>query len=358
MMRTLFKPARGRGRRASAQGVLARCLLMLNRLKQGPARKAELIEAVRRDLPGAYPAAPAAQRQAFKRDLQRLRRIFGVALTYANGQYALSEPGPLLSLSLSPEALEGMMGLALAFEGQPDYANVLRFIEEVARWLPADQRLSLSNPQVIVNLDIVKQLDPDPIAPRVWESVRRAKAQRRLLQFNYLSARYEDNRARRFRVAPARIVYQWGHMYLLGYVLPQAGSTPATGEYIRFRLSGIQDDDALQVLPTVMGRTPASEPPRYEVRYRLLPPLGRGKVSRHFEEMEVIQREDGTAEVRGKTQDLFYAERVLLSYGQYCVVLGGPELLARMREAVEGMYRNLGAGEQVEGRKCDPGGGI
>jgi hypothetical protein len=55
---------------------------------------------------------------------------------------------------------------------------------------------------------------------------------------------------------------------------------------------------------------------------------------------------------------LFYAERVLLSYGQYCVVLGGPELLARMREAVEGMYRNLGAGEQAEGRKCDPGGGV
>ena len=55
---------------------------------------------------------------------------------------------------------------------------------------------------------------------------------------------------------------------------------------------------------------------------------------------------------------VFYAERVLLSYGQYCVGRGGPELLARMRQAVEGMYRYLGAGEQVEGRKCDPGGGI
>lgn len=61
-MTTLLKPARGRGRRASAQGVLARCLLMLNRLKQGPARKAELIEAVRRDLPGAYPAASSGSR--------------------------------------------------------------------------------------------------------------------------------------------------------------------------------------------------------------------------------------------------------------------------------------------------------
>ena len=128
-MTTQLKPARGHGKRASERAVLTRCLLLLNRLKQGAADKAALIDAVQRDLPEAYPASPAAQRQAFKRDLQRLRRIFGVALTYANGQYALSEPGPLFSLSLSPEALEGMMGLALAFEGQPDYANVLRFIE-------------------------------------------------------------------------------------------------------------------------------------------------------------------------------------------------------------------------------------
>jgi len=71
-----------------------------------------------------------------------------------------------------------------------------------------------------------------------------------------------------------------------------------------------------------------------------------------------VQLEGGVVEVRGSTQDLLHAERVLLSYGQYCVVLGGPELLARMREAVEGMYRNLSAGEQVEGRKCDPGGGV
>jgi predicted DNA-binding transcriptional regulator YafY len=357
-MTTQLKPARGHGKRISERAVLTRCLLLLNRLKQGAADKAALIDAVQRDLPEAYPASPAAQRQAFKRDLQRLRRIFGVALTYANGQYALSEPGPLLSLSLSPEALEGMKTLSLPLEDQPDYVNVLRFIEEVTRWLPADQQLLLSNSQVIVNLDILKQLDPDPIAPRVWESVRRAKAQRRLFQFNYLSARYEDNRPRRFRVAPAHIVYEWGHLYLLGYVLPQSGSTIAAEEYRRFRISSIQDDDALQVLPTVMGRMPTSEPPRYEVRYRLLPPLGRGKVSRHFEEMEVVQREDGTAEVCGKTRDLFHAERVLLSYGQYCVVLGGPELLARMREAVEGMYRNLSAGEQAEGRKCDPGGGV
>jgi len=348
-MTTQLKPARGHGKRISERAVLTRCLLLLNRLKQGAADKAALIDAVQRDLPEAYPASPAAQREAFKRDLQRLRRVFGVTLAYANGEYELADPGLFLNLPLSPAALEGMMTLALAFEGQPDYANVLQFIEEVARWLPASQRLSLRNPQVIVNLDILKQLDPDPISPRVWESVRRAKAQRRLIQFNYLSARYEDNKPKRFRVAPARIVYQWGHLYLLGYVLPQAGSTPATGEYIRFRLGGIQDDDALQVLPTVMGRTPASAPPRYEVRYRLLPPLGRGKVSRHFEGMQVTQREDGTTEVCGTTQDLFHAERVLLSYGQYCVVLGGRELLERMRQAVEGMHRNLREGSSGEG---------
>jgi len=356
-MTLTFKLARGRGNRAGHQSVITRCLWLLNRLKQGAASKRELIHAVQRELPGAYPASPAAQREAFKRDMRRLRRIFGITLVYANGKYALENPGPFLSLTLPPSALDGMVALKLTCEGQPDYANVCCFLDAIARWLPPEQQAALQAPEALVTLDILKHLDPHPIPPRVWEHVQRAKAQKRLLQFNYLSPRYEDRKPRRFRVAPARIVHQRGHLYLLGYVIPQPDPA-AAGEPTRFRIAYIQDDDGLQVLPNVIGQLPTNKPPRYEVHYRLLPPLGRGKVSRHFEEMEVIQREDGTAEVRGKTQDLFYAERVLLSYGQYCVVLGGPELLARMRQAVEGMYRNLGAGEQVEGRKCDPGGGI
>jgi len=74
-MTTLLKPARGRGKRISERAVLTRCLLLLNRLKQGAADKAALIGAVQRALPEAYPASPAAQREAFKRDLQLLSRV-------------------------------------------------------------------------------------------------------------------------------------------------------------------------------------------------------------------------------------------------------------------------------------------
>lgn len=61
--------------------------------------------------------------------------------------------------------------------------------------------------------------------------------------------------------------------------------------------------------------------------------------------MHITPLEDGSVEVRGVTDDLFEAERILLGYGQYCVVLGGPELKQRITTAVQGMMRNLQAGE-------------
>ena len=73
-MALLLKSARGRGKRASEQLVLMRCLLLLNRLKQGAASKRELIDAVQHELPEAYPASPAAQREALKQNLKHSKR--------------------------------------------------------------------------------------------------------------------------------------------------------------------------------------------------------------------------------------------------------------------------------------------
>ncbi len=326
-----------RGNRESEWLVLSRCLAILSRLRQGAASGEDLMQAVEAELPGAYPPSLSARREAFKRDRQKLREFLRVDLTYANGKYELKDLGPFFSVQLSPESLEAMMTLMVTFEGDVDHAYVRHFLEEVARLLPPEQRISLENPDSIVSYDILQHVDPNHIPRRVWETVRRAKRTRRELEFNYLSPRYRDGQPRRFRVAPLRIKFQWGHFYLLGYVLSER---VLEDPYRRFRLGYIQDDEALRVLPNVIGR-PFRRPPRYEVHYRLLEHLGRGAVSRHFDEMQITHLEDGSLEVRAVTDDLFAAERILLSYGQYCVVLGGPELVARIRRAIEGMHRNL-----------------
>ncbi len=325
------------GKRGSEWFVLERCLAIFERLRQGPASGEELMRAVEAKLPGAYPSSPSARREAFKRDRRKLRELLRIDLIYADGKYALQDVGPFFYARLSPQSLEAMMTLMVTFEGDVDRAYIQDFFEEIARFLPPEQRISLKDPKSIVNYEILQNVDPNHIPQRVWEKVRRAKLEGRELEFNYLSPRYEDGQPRRFRVAPLDIKFQWGHFYLWGYVL---SDRVLEEPYRRFRLGYIQDDEYLRVLPNVINRA-FRRPPRYEVHYRLLEHLGRGAVSRHFDEMQITHLEDGSLEVRAVTDDLFAAERILLSYGQYCLVLGGPELLARMRQAIEGMYHNL-----------------
>ena len=107
---------------------------------------------------------------------------------------------------------------------------------------------------------------------------------------------------------------------------------------MRFRLSYIQDDEKLEVLPSLVGEPP--KPPRYFVHYHILPPLSRGIISRHFADMTVNSLPDGSLEVKGYSEDEWEAGRILLSYGEYCVVLGGDEVKAWMDKTIRGIKRN------------------
>jgi len=83
-------------------------------------------------------------------------------------------------------------------------------------------------------------------------------------------------------------------------------------------------------------------PPRVFVHYLLKPAVGRGDISRHFEEMTVERRPDGSAMVKGFCDDAWDAARTLLGYGENCIVLGGDEVLRLMRRRVRGMAENYG----------------
>jgi len=336
------------GIRSSAWLSLRRCLGILGRLLKGSARADELLEAARQAAgTNAYPVGASALEKAFKRDRQRLRQTLGVDFHYDPMQhvYILDNPGPFGTLSLSVESLRALGLLSETFAGETGkQAGVQALLDELINRLPPNERRKLEIQSSPMALDIYQEVDPNGISERVWTSVRRAVREHRKLAFRYLSPSYEDRQPRHFEVAPYKIVYQWGHWYLRGRNLlhqPQADIFEPDADYLRFRLSYFVDDEKLQVLPTVLPQV-ERRAPRYLVHYRLLAPLSRGSVSHHFDEMTVAPLPDGSVEIRGFTDDDWEAARLLLAYGEYCIVLGGDEVFRRVRRAVEGMAKNYG----------------
>ena len=102
---------------------------------------------------------------------------------------------------------------------------------------------------------------------------------------------------------------------------------------VPYRLDRIVPE-GLEVMPDILP--PGQRQRRLlPICYRISPTLARGGISRHFEEMATSEPdENGWVTVTGKTTDLFEAKRILLAYGQHCVVLSPSSLRDDVREAV------------------------
>lgn len=322
-----------------------RCLAIARRLLKGPATPAELIQFVL-DVEGeaAYSSEKSAREKAFKRDRESLRARLGVDFSYSPtaGTYTLTDPGPVFQFELSEASIRAVALLNQTFGGQVgEHSEIQNFLEELTAALPLETRRGLENPVVPLDLALLQSVDPNGISQQVWTTAWRAVKTHRRLSFNYLSPTYADRRTRFHDVMPYRIQYQWGHWYLRAYRVLRRdldGQEDRQGAHLRYRLSYVQDDAQLSVSPSRMSEPP--RPPRYRVHYRLLPPLSRGVISQHFDEMQVKLLEDESVEVTGWCDDDWQAGRTLLSYGQYCVVLGGAEVLDWMERTIRGMKMN------------------
>jgi predicted DNA-binding transcriptional regulator YafY len=336
------------GTRGSEWITFQRCMAILQRLQRGPASAEELIQAVL-EIAGteAYPPGEVARKAAFKHDREKLRNVLKANFFYdpAESVYTLQDPGPFGYLQLSGEALAAVRTLSEAFAGEVGkQARVRALLDELLNRLPPGDRRRLENQLSSLDLDLQQEVDSEPLSQTVWEKVNRAVSQHRKLAFNYLSPRQEDRLARYHEVAPYKLRYREGHWYLYADDLlmrnPHGVEWRESG-YKNFRLHYIQDDERLEVLPGILSGV-QRRPPRLLVHYRLAPELGRGMISRHFEDMEIERLADGSAEVRGYTDDVWEAARRLLGYGEGCVVLGGEELRREMENRVQQMARNYG----------------
>lgn len=339
-----------RGTRGSEWLSVRRSLAILHRLTRGPASSVELIAAVQQTVgQEAYPASPSAARAAFKHDRDNLRHQLGAdwRFDHSSGEYSLIDPGPFGWLELSPRGLGALRLLAHTFMGElGDLASVQELLDDLIGRLSPQARLTLESGSDPVELDFLQNIEVDPPRTLVQELVTRAVQSQRKLGFNYLSPQISDELPRYHVVAPQRLRFRRGHWYLYAYgltVREPDGTVQMDGIHRRFRLSRVQDDGQLALFP---GKSsPVRPAPRFLVRYRLLGPLSRSPVSRHFEAMQVSRQPDGSLIVEGYTYDDWEAAQLLLSYGENCLVLGGVEVLERVITAVRGMGKNYGIDE-------------
>ncbi len=335
-------------RRSSAWLPVQRSIVLLRRLLLGPATAEELIQAVFTQVGrDAYPPGSQALKAAFKHDRERLRNQLGVRFHYnpVETTYSIEDAGPFGRLELSPVSLKALALLSQAFSGElGERAEVQALLEELFRRLSPEDLRKLESFSPDIELVTLRTVDAQPIDTRVWGAVVRAVRERRKLSFEYVSPQYEDRLPRYHEVAPYRIRFQDGHWYLHAYdLLVRGPEGPAKHDagYRRFRLHYILPNERLVVLPTVLSPG-QRKPPRALVHYRLLPPMARGSISRRFDEMQIESRPDGSVEVRGYTDDPWQAARILLGYGENCIVLGGQVVLRRVEKAVRGMAKNYG----------------
>ena len=334
------------GRKESSWLVIRRCLAIARRLIRGPASGQELIAFVRHQVDAeAYSQNPSAERWAFKHDRGRLWHKLGARWEYEQDtdHYVLTSPGEIAVLDLPDDHLAALNVLYSTFEEhESPQVPVKPLLDHLVGLLPGERQRTLARLAQVMRVEM-PELDQRRIPPRVWDTVERATRQRRRLAFNYYSPQQADRRPRYWVVAPVELRFRRGHWYLRCWQVYWRSHLGEGHEsrYRQFRLQYIAADERLEVLPTKVA-VEHRRPPRYFVHYLLKPPVGRGDISRHFEEMIVEQQPDGSALVKGFCDDAWDAVRTLLGYGQNCIVLGGDEVLRLMRKRVGGMAENYG----------------
>ncbi len=324
---------------------LRRCLAIVRRLQMGAAKPSELTAFVSKTIgERAYPVSASAREKAFKRDRENMRKRLGVEFSYSasQGEYMLVDAGPLLKLHLSDTSLRAIYLLSQSFDGHVgEHSNIQALLNEIFAYLSTETKTQLEVPEMPMGLDLLQDIDPNHIPKRVWKMVQKSARGHRKLTFNYISPTYNDLQKRLHQVVPIRIQYQSGHWYLRAYRLLRRdvnGEEDRQEVHLKYRLSYIQDDAKLSVSTTVMPTPP--EAPKYLVHYRLLPPLSRGIISEHFYDVRTETMSDGSVEIKGYCDDAWEAGRLLLAYGEYCIVLGGDEVKAWMDKTVASLIKN------------------
>lgn len=350
------------GQRESQWLILRRCLAIIRRAQRGPTDWRGLVQAVRKqEGSDAYGEAEGeALHRRLENDLQRIRNRLYVDLYFdrRSGGYAIRDTWTPL-LDMPDEDVAVMAWLEQTFgPDSPQHDEVQDLLGRLRSYLPGERRAEMDQCRSALTVELQRR-DEDEIRPTVWADLCKAQLERRRIEMRYLSPQYEDGRPRCHVVDPLSLFFDpaRGHYYLRAYCrrVEEGTGWEEVNRYILYRVGRILE---VRVSPQKMPQA-APAAPRYRVEYELTARVARLGITRQpgIEIKRVEQREDGSVLVRGQTEDVFWAVQSLLHYGPNCRVLGGPEMVGRMREtvlAMAEMYREqhpphgCGGGEGVE----------
>ena len=320
--------------RVSRTVAVRRALLMLQVLQESDTSGPELIAAVERELgKDAYGGSP---QDSFEKDKQFLKGL-GIKFKYEKRQnlYQLQPESPaLVHLCLRPEEIDVLPMLQQAFAATPYAETVMRLVKRVQAHLPAEmQRREPSNPLLSVVIASADSLAPHAATIR---TIIEAIKLHRLLEFDYHSPRTERTISHIAQPYDT-LEYRDGHLYFEAHNLKWDRT-------LEYRVD--------RIVPNTIRRLPQkfAEGKRTSVmlplRYRLTAKIARYGASRRFPEQSEEKQADDSVIVTAKIakDDLFWASKILLKYGENCTVIEPPELVAEMKRVAQEMARNYGLG--------------
>lgn len=313
-----------------AELAFKRRLALLAMLHRRPHHIDEIIAALDRDhLFGEDPAADRADRanrqkygHRFRNDLRALKQLgYRITCNRKTGCYSWSNSP--FGLSLSNPQLEALALLCDTFANttMPHAADIHALLTFFTEQLSPEQRKTVSKQRRAFSIDLHETTDYRHTDPETLRQIEMAIQRGQQLEFIYRAA--YTGQERRHVIDPQRLVFQQGHVYLIGR------SVDGNRE-LNFRLDSIVPDSAHMLRKKSANVRPYS--PSYELRYWLSPTLARNNVSNHFPDQQIERHADGSATVTACISNLFEARRILLAYGNNCVVQAPPELLEQMRQ--------------------------
>ena len=316
--------------RRPTREVLHRALVILAALQEDDFARDELIDRVTAELDeAAYGDAPE---DAFLRDIKWLQALgFEAAWMPDTGRYHL-EPGnnPWLRLRLPSPEFQVLCLLKRAFQRTPYADDVNSLVNRLARLLPKNQQTQLDKASPIsVLVPMLDDIEPHrPTLERVQEAIRK----RHQLEFEYRS-RTSEKPKRHVVTVYDSLELREGHVYF------QARSDQSESD-LEFRLDRVAPGTA-RLLPAKVATTDKPRRP-LKLRYRLSASFASQGATRRFRNHQEERQVDGSLIVTAEIDEteLFWASKTLLKYGENCVVLEPPELVAEMKRVVEQMALN------------------
>jgi predicted DNA-binding transcriptional regulator YafY len=305
--------------------IVERLVLLRDLLCQGPQRPRDIPQYI-----AHYLAGDSGRRQ-LRRDLSYLE-VMGYQVVRLQNPLRLSlTGGPQV---LDDDEVDTLTHIRETFtQDHPLSPMIQQLLTRLTTQLPAPQRTRWQRRPALRVL-LAPAIDYSPYGPLLrWLDT--AIVERAQIAFWY-RARGKQSPTWHERLDPYDLEYTDRHFFLVAY-------SYTTGSVLTFRLDRIVEDPAQRSPERLPSRQrPRREPRMIHFTYRLPTLFAEGGVSERFL-TQTVRREGDAVFVDAADTSEFRIMRTLLGYGEFAVLVDGPEsLMNRMRDVVADMARNYG----------------